>query len=166
METEWKYFGDVNLKYGGYFYRYDVNDKGFPYYTDIIRVTDLDSACGADGLVMIEKLTTFNYGNKARVKSALSCIGFDLADLRGRGKSTILDIITDAFLAYGYYDPAGDYRRGDITVLVTADYTGNKKSWDGWGKYLDKDLTVSLAHDFGGDLRGFVMGEWNCEVRL
>lgn len=161
MLTNWEYVGDVNLEYGGYFYRHDLNDLGFPDYTDVIRVTDLDSATGANGLTMVEFLTTFDHGNKERVKSALSCIGYDIADLRKMGKESIIALITDAFLAYGYYDPWDDYyTRPHTIILVNDDYGrySSKRNWDGWK--VSKDFTVTLHKEYNGDLRAYIEGEW------
>ena len=51
-ETDWAYSGDVNLEYGGLFVNLDNVRYG---YADVVEVTDLDSACGAAGMVLIEK---------------------------------------------------------------------------------------------------------------
>lgn len=160
MNTEWKYIGDINLEYGGYYYRYDVNDKGFPYYAEIVRITDLDSATGANGLTLIEKLTTFDYSNKKKIKDSLSCIGLTTNDFKGHKPSDILDTITDAFLSYGYYDPLEDYITPSQIIIVNDDYDAysNKSSWDGWKPDIDE--TVKLHHIYNGNLKDYIESEY------
>lgn len=159
METDWKYIGDVNLEYGGYYYRYDLNSNNFPYYAEIVRIIDLDSACGANGLTLIEKLTTFDFENKERVKECLSVIGLNPQDLRGKGKETIIDIILDSFLAYGYYDPNEDYVNPSNWVIVNDNYGAcdDKSHWDGWKP--DKEETVKLHKQYNGDLKAYIESE-------
>lgn len=159
MVTDWEYFGDVDIEQGGYYYRHDLNSNGFPYYTDVIRVTDLDGATGADGLTLIEQLSTFGFDNKSRVASALSCCGWDVSFLRGKGKETILAILVDAFLSYGYYDPAGDMYHPDYWIVVNDSYgaLSDKRGWDGWTP--NRDETVKLHHEYNGDLEAYITGE-------
>lgn len=48
--NDWMFSGDVSLVYGGIYVR--VTPWG---YADVVEVTDLDSACGFEGAVLIEK---------------------------------------------------------------------------------------------------------------
>jgi hypothetical protein len=161
MLTDWKYVGDVDLEYGGYFYRHDLNALGFPDYTDVIRVTDLDSATGANGLTLVEFLSTFDFSDKKKVKSALSCLGYTPADLRKMGKNTILEMITEAYLSYGYYDPWDEYyTRPNHFILVNSDYNrySSMSTWEGWQPH--KEFTVTLHKQYNGDLKEYIEGEW------
>ena len=148
METEWKYSGDISLEYGGYYYRHDVNNNGFTYYTDVIRITDLDFGAGADGLTMIENINTFGFDDKPRVKSCLDCIGMNPSDLRRMGKENILAVLTDAFLSYGYYDPTEDDIRPSSWIVVNDNYSvcSDKRGWDGWK--INRDETVKVCTKF------------------
>lgn len=159
METEWKFTGDVNLKYGGYYHRYDMDYKGFPYYAEIVRITDLDFV-GANGLTLIEKLTTFDYSNKQRIQSALSCLGLTTNDFKGKSPSDILDIITEAYLSYGYYNPLEDYITPSQIIVVNDNYNAysNKLSWDGWEPDIEE--TVKLHHVYNGNLRDYIESEY------
>ena len=161
--TDWKYNGDRNLEYGGYFYRHYMLN-GFPQYSEIVNVTNLESATGAGGLTLIEFLTTFNHGDKKRVKSALSCIDISIADLRKLGKEVIINLITEAYLAEGYYDPDSDYFvRPDRFVVVNSNYgyASDKRKWDGWRPdKFGKEATVTLHKQYGGDLEAYIRGEW------
>lgn len=49
--------GDVNLFYGGTFVRPEIVTSGAPHYADVIEIVDLDSACGASGVNLIELKT-------------------------------------------------------------------------------------------------------------
>lgn len=162
MYTEWQWIGDANIECGGKFIRHDVSDLGFPYYSEVIEVIDLESATGADGLVALNFMSTFGYEDKSKVDNALSCCwGGDRSHLRKMGKSCILDLLADAFTSYGYCDPWDDYyRRPSYIVLVSDNYGphSDRGSWDGWQP--DKDETVTLHKQYGGDLEAYIKGEW------
>jgi hypothetical protein len=57
-QTEWTYSGDVSISYGGLF----IRDER--HYFDVVEVSDLASACGADGLTLIESGDTGTDGRK------------------------------------------------------------------------------------------------------
>ena len=161
--TDWEYNGDVNLDYGGMFFRHCMYN-GFPEYTEAIRVTDLESATGAEGLTLVEFITTFDHANKDRIKSALSFMGMKIADLRKMGKETILALISEAYFSYGYYDPDHDYHgRPEHFLLVNSNYGwgSDKGRWGGWKpcKY-GKGETVTLHKQYNGDLEAYIRGEW------
>lgn len=120
MNTNWKYVGDLNLKYGGMYIRLESD------YADIVRVTDLDSGCGFTGAVMIEHLTTFDFDNPKKMASAGECCGVDLFNS---------DTLTRAicFVEYGYSDPDdgwANYREYHTEVLQTE--RGEPMEFDGW----------------------------------
>lgn len=161
MYTDWQWIGDVNIENGGKFIRHDVNDHGFPYFSEIIEVIDLESATGAEGLTALNFMSTFDYEDKHKVDNALSCWGEDQGYLRKRGKSEILNILADAFSSYGYADPWEEYYlRPSYIVLVNDNYGrySDRGSWDGWNP--DKDETVKLHKQYGGDLEAYIKGEW------
>lgn len=102
----WTYSGDVSLEYGGTFFKLDPADLQYGYCS-AIRVTDLASACGFDGAVMIERITILGLDDKARISSALDCCGWldESADISFA--SAIMQA-ADGLLGYGYYDPDSD----------------------------------------------------------
>lgn len=151
MNTEWKYQGDINLKYGGMYYRFDMDYKDFPYYAEVVRITDLESACGADGLVLIERLDVCRFNDKKAVHDSLSCIGLTTKDLIGMDRMEILSILLEAFIAYGHYD------YDDNPIIVVHDYSvfSTKHSWDGWKP--DKEQTQVLHRQHNNNLREYVV---------
>lgn len=82
---------DVDLTYGGTFIRpvsYSIADDRWPDYFDVIEITDLDGACGASGITMVElKTVSVNFtdpGDRRNYLSALECHGLskrDIADI-------------------------------------------------------------------------------------
>lgn len=159
MYTEWQWIGDVNIENGGKFIRHDVNDHGFPYFSEIIEVIDLESATGADGLTALNFMCTFDYENKEKVKRALDFYG--LGEIRGMGKDSILLYLAESFADYGCADPWEEYyRRPSYIVLINDSYGrySDRGSWDGWTP--DKDETVKLHKQYGGDLEAYIKGEW------
>jgi len=82
--SKWHYSGDVSISYGGLF----VRDCG--HYFDVVEVTDLDSACGADGLVLVETgSTSHEYYSRAEIRNAMrSCNGDDWRSLYRLGNLT------------------------------------------------------------------------------
>lgn len=76
-KVRWHYQGDVNLYHGGIFM--DFSDWKYGY-ASVVEVTDLDSACGFRGAVMIEKKAVMpDSSNNA---AALACCGMTL-DAKG-----------------------------------------------------------------------------------
>ncbi|MHB9081678.1 MAG: hypothetical protein ACYC3X_29780 [Pirellulaceae bacterium] len=111
--TAYRYMGDINLTCGGMF----VNLENWGYgYADVVEVTDLASACGCVGqLLLVEHKTVLTerwskQGHGEIVsywdnwKSALSCCGptpRDLLTLDLEGKRWAL---VSALSGYGRYD--------------------------------------------------------------
>ena len=138
-----QYVGDVNIEYGGMFIDTSDVEHG---YAEVLRVTDLDSACGAEGLVMIERLTVILDNKDINVKALDSCGML--------GESVGWLGLIESVVFYGYYDCVEDFTGPHRWIVVTSDYTGNKQSWDGWKP--DRDMTVRLHKRFNGDLRALV----------
>ena len=99
QQTNWQFIGDVNLEYGGTFYDLSEWDNG---YVNCVRVTDLDSACGFTGAVLIEKVVAIV--NPDYFDESLSCCGWTLADVDLETESGRL-MMAEALVGYGHYDP-------------------------------------------------------------
>ncbi len=127
---EYQYSGDVNIEYGGTFFDLSDWEHG---YVNAVRVTDLDSGCGFDGAVLIEKLTVI-IDNEEQNKKALECCGFDAGDV-GRLQ------LAEAVMQYGYYDPANEYYEPANEVIQTQQ--DGPMSFDGW-KATKRVLTENL----------------------
>lgn len=103
---------DVNLEYGGTFIRpvsYTTNENRFPDYFDLIEIVDLDSACGASGVNLVElKSVSIDFtrpDERRNYQSALDCHGMskrDVADLaRSAGKRAAQCMIAYILASYG-----------------------------------------------------------------
>ena len=120
--SNWQYFGDVDICYGGNYA--DIDPQEFKWgYCNVVRVTDLDSACGFTGAVLIEKITV-NIDSK-RIKQALPCVGLTVKDLQGiKGQSAKLWALVDAVMSYGCFDT------DESEVIQTQE--GAPMTDDGW----------------------------------
>src|SRR5437660_10851021 len=68
--NDWRYTGDINLMHGGTF----IRDEG--HYFDFVEVTDLASACGADGLIEIQSGSTSHESRtREEITTALKSCG-------------------------------------------------------------------------------------------
>lgn len=72
----WNYSGDMNLEYGGLFWREDGADD----YVLAVKVTPCSDAGGPDNLFHIEHGSIYLGTDVKRHKSALDCCGYKLAD--------------------------------------------------------------------------------------
>lgn len=70
-----EYSGDVNIEYGGTFFNLSTFNNG---YVDAVRVTDLDSATGFDGAIMVENLSINGTLDKQRIANAVRSMGWDI----------------------------------------------------------------------------------------
>ena len=135
------YYGDVNIIHGGYFLADDWKDSYKNGYVDLTRITDLDSGCGFNNALLIEKLTVL-IDDEDVLKSALDCCGYTKKDL-GHGNSNMHKILTiESIMNYGHYDPYSDYYNPSTAVLLTnegdvdheetiGDYN-ERWTFDGW----------------------------------
>ena len=137
----WQYSGDVNIEYGGTFA--DIDPREFKWgYCNVVRVTDLDSACGFDGACLIEKLTV--HVDAKRIKQGMQCVGLTVRDLqRVKGLEGKLFAMVDAVMAYGYFDVE------QSEVVQTRE--GGPMRFDGWR--AEKFIRPQ-------DLRGYVESQW------
>ena len=122
--------GDLSLAYGGTFYNFSDWKDG---YVSAVEVTDLDSACGFDGAVLIEPKTII-IREGADLHTALGVIGASLlpnGDIDDNGKivkkgtATWRFIATYACQSYGHYDPE------DGSQVVQLDKDGPME-FEGW----------------------------------
>ncbi|KKN79092.1 hypothetical protein LCGC14_0342800 [marine sediment metagenome] len=94
------YNGDCNIEYGG---SYIDLSSWEDEYCECVQVTDLDSGCGADGMVMIEHVVILLY--KGRWKSALDCCGLTTSDLLSMDSDARKHCLADCLLSCGHFDP-------------------------------------------------------------
>lgn len=79
--VRYKYMGDVNLEYGGTFYNFSDWRWG---YVNAVEITDLDSACGFRGAVLIEQITINVKRPGAELDRALDVIGAKMVNTHAR----------------------------------------------------------------------------------
>jgi hypothetical protein len=126
----WHYQGDMSLEYGGTFTRLREWRHG---YVEVCEVTDLGSACGYRGAILIE-MRTIAIDRKDRWEGALPVIGCTLApngDIVDNGRSTYRKrslawhlCLVHALNAYGYHDT-------DRSEVIQLDRDGAMQH-DGW----------------------------------
>jgi hypothetical protein len=122
------YIGDVNLEYGGLFINLDDWKYG---YAEGLRVVDLDSACGFDGAVMVERIT-INKTKKADIICALKCVGQSPKDLGKIKKEYRVECLIYALETYGLgVDIESDPYHGDQRWIIQTDPQGPMQ-YDGW----------------------------------
>jgi hypothetical protein len=109
----WIYKGDINLEHGGAWY----NTEGLSMdsdYCEIVKVTDLESACGAEGHYLIERGSIYIPLEREKRVSALGCCGYKLSacglqviDCTGEAQSGLEAalMLADAFDAYHGIEP-------------------------------------------------------------
>lgn len=108
MTRRWRYHGDVNIEHGGTFIDFREWRNG---YVDCVEVTDLDSACGARGMILVESRSITLWPDTSW-PSALGAIGAKLVptgiDDNGRtlkrGTLAYRWCLAYALNAYGRYD--------------------------------------------------------------
>ena len=126
QNKNWNYRGDVNISNGGMFIRIDEREK----YAEVVRITDLDSACGFTGAVMIEHLTAFDFSNPKKLENVSNSCGIPLT------YSAVMndfESIVEGFIEYGYFDKDeswDNYREPYIEIVQTIQ--GEPKVFDGW----------------------------------
>jgi hypothetical protein len=127
------YIGDVNLEYGGMFINLDDWKYG---YSEVLRITDLDSGAGFNGAVMVERLTTIT-DNPKEIWNAKKSYGWDKPySLPGRTSEDRKLALVEAITSYGYYDPDDgwdNYHRGySLIIQCDPDDDYAPMEYDGW----------------------------------
>lgn len=74
MRKRWHYEGDINLEYGGFYWR----EMGLPDCVEVVRVTPVSDAGGPNNV--FEICTGSISLSPANLKGALSCCGFESAN--------------------------------------------------------------------------------------
>lgn len=136
MMATWEFSGDVNLEYGGEFIDLSTWDDG---YCSAVRVTDLDSACGFTGAVLIEHVVILGTKDSERIRQALRSVGgLSARNWHRTGssetiKQNLRHAIASALLGYGFYDPddSWDGYRSYHTEIVQMEPDGPMQ-FDGW----------------------------------
>jgi len=95
-----KYFGDIDIQNGGYFFNTSNARYG---YVDAYRVTPCSDAGGPDNEFWVEALTVTLPDDAAGIKRVLDGSGW-LPDDLPKAKAARLAMLTDACIAYGEYD--------------------------------------------------------------
>lgn len=126
------YVGDVNLEYGGLFF--ETSNWEEHQYATALRITDLDSGCGFDGGLMIERICIIKPDNMG---PALDCCGWD-------GEELTVEMEIEACMSYGHHDPVDDFQSGSVSIITT-----DKESWE-------FDSWKASAHVEASDLVGYV----------
>lgn len=126
----WEYNGDVSLEHGGTFF--DLDDDWKYGYVSFVRVTDLDSACGFEGAILIEHGTANGTDDAERIRKALKSCGCSartfnvgLKDAK-KAKECIRHMIADALVSYGFCDYDG-VRQEVVQMLPDG-----PMKYDGW----------------------------------
>lgn len=138
------YSGDVNLEHGGAFIDLSTFAHG---YCSAVIVTDLDSACGFAGAVMVEHVVINGTDNPERIRAALACQGGSHARGARKGqwsKEALRHMIAEALCAYGYRDPddSWDGYASYHTEIILTDPTA-PRTFEGWT--ADKVISGNLA---------------------
>lgn len=123
---KWQYVGDINIEYGGTFF--NLSDDWKNGYVSAVRVTDLDSSCGFDGAVLIEKITILLDSEEQNAQACSSC-GFDYKGLNLWDQNDRLRL-ADSLMWYGRFDPANEYCEPQYEVVQTQ--SDGPMSFDGW----------------------------------
>lgn len=127
--VRWHYQGDINLEHGGLFVEFSEWRHG---YVNAVDVTDLDSATGAPGMMLIESKSIL-IDQTERYADVLSVIGASLlpnGDIDDNGhvihKNTLAWkwYLVYAHNAYGRYNT-------DRSEVVQPDPTG-PLAYNGW----------------------------------
>lgn len=126
-------WGDVDLLYGATFLKAsDTEPAGAAGWYDVIEIVDLDSACGADGQVMVtSRNTSFDYAHGKDLKRAVDCHGGleTLKHVARENKSDARKLLAVWLHGYGIADPNG---YGDSDFVATVDREAHKHAKEPW----------------------------------
>lgn len=134
-----QYSGDINIEYGGIFF--DASTWKEEGYATALRITDLDSACGFTGGILIER-SSINRPDD--LEPALSCCGLE------NEENVPEEMEIEACMYYGHSDPIDDCFSPSCMIVTT-----DPDSWayDGWKAeaHIDTEdlLGYLVANHFG-----------------
>jgi hypothetical protein len=80
VNHRWNYDGDINLEYGGLFWR----KTGFDDYVDVVEISPCTDQGGPNNLFIITRGSIYLPKDRDARKSALNIIGVDMADAKLR----------------------------------------------------------------------------------
>lgn len=130
-------WADVNLEYGGMFIREGDKLGDVAEYYDVITITDLASACGADGQIMVEsRNTSYSYARGNALKSAVNCCG-GVESLKATAridKRAARLMLAGWLVEYGISDPNG---YGDGAFIATLDYDAEENASESWSSNVE-----------------------------
>ena len=115
---KWHYNGDVNLTYGGYYWREDGADD----YVLVVRVIPCSDAGGPDNLFCIEQGSLYLPGDTDKRRRALGVCGWEKEENPSR------EMLVDAFIAYGGIDQ--DCMNGATVVRFGPAHPIGRDSWN------------------------------------
>lgn len=134
MGKRWNYSGDINLTYGGLFWRED----GAKDYVNAIRVTPCSDAGGATNVYIVEQGSVYMPQDVNEIKHAIACCGYKLdkrgALIDGLGNRLIgkakRALMVDAW--HAYHGIERDTYNGETVIRI-----GSKEDCDGWNPEPD-----------------------------
>lgn len=132
----WAYVGDVNLYHGGTAVRVDRSGG----YADVVEATDLESAIGQEGCIMIERGTvvlTGGLSKRRHLRSALESFGWKASDLLQFERAKRADELARALWVYGMRDTE--------TPVVIRIGEEPEDTYIPGGGYMEPDETVEDA---------------------
>ena len=88
---KWNYSGDINLEYGGYYWREDGADD----YALVVRITPCTDAGGPSNLFVIERGSVYIPREPMARKQALTILGEE------DNESPSFALLVEAFISYG-----------------------------------------------------------------
>lgn len=77
-KAKWEYTGDVNIEHGGFFYL----DEGDDDFIHVVNVTPASDGGGPENVFLVEFGSVYMPTNLARMRSAASVCGYEIADDR------------------------------------------------------------------------------------
>jgi hypothetical protein len=136
---KWNFNGDINLEYGGFFWREDGADD----YVRAVRITPCSDAGGPDNLFHVEQGSIYMPLDAAKRKSALSVCGYENEANPSRS------MLVDSFMAYHGIDR--DSMNGEQVVRIGK---AQELARDGWNPEPDFVLRGNSS------LERFVKGQF------
>lgn len=117
-KTKWNYNGDINLEYGGFFWREDGADD----YVLVVRVTPCSDAGGPNNQFWIEQGSVYMPNDADKRRRALSVCGWENEAEPSRG------MLVDAHMAYDGVQRDSMNGQTVVQIGAKADEPGH-----GWG---------------------------------
>jgi hypothetical protein len=133
----WSYVGDVNLYHGGTAVRVDRSGG----YADVVEMSDLDSAIGQEGCVILERgsvVLTGGLRKRRYLRSALESFGWKASDLLQFDRADRANELARALWTYGMRDIE------PVAVIRYADGDSDDDEIMGRG-YMEVDEIVDSA---------------------